>query len=180
MMGWFNARYGSRKGFVESQRHQLLYYLGRYRQYEVPWEEVRRLVFVCTGNICRSAFSEAVAKSLGVDAISVGVHAIEGASADAHASRIAQEMGYSLADHRTTPVMYPLFRNTDLLVAMEPWQAQLVQENLARKHHTTLLGLWGEPLRPYIHDPFMHSDEYFRHCFDYIEKCVQAITAKIR
>lgn len=179
-MNWFNTRYGSRRGFIETKWHQVRYFLGRYQQYQVPWDRIERLVFVCTGNICRSAFAEAVAKSLGVPAISVGIHAIEGAHADPQAISTAKSMGYNLEVHRTTPIMYPQYRNSDLLLAMEPWQAELIHHNLAMKHYTTLLGMWGKPAQPYIYDPYMRSESYFKNCFTYIEKTVNAVTAKIR
>ena len=180
MAGWLDTKYGSRRGFVLSKWHQLLYYLGRYHKFEVPLDSIERLVFVCSGNICRSAFAEAVAKSLGMDAISVGVHAIEGASANSQAISTAHEMGYDLTSHRTTPVMYPIFKKTDLLIAMEPWQAVLVRDNLAIRHHTTLLGMWAKPIRPHIDDPYQRSEIYFKNCFNYIEKSVHAIANKIR
>lgn len=179
MLDWINARYGSRRGFVDSKWHQLKFYLGRYQQYEVPWDKIERLVFICTGNICRSAFAEAVAKSCGLEAISAGVHASEGAKADSIAIRVGKTMGYDLDRHRTTPVMYPQYRKTDLFLAMEPWQAELVQTNLADKHYTTLLGMWGEPKRPCIYDPFMRPESYFENCFNYIENTVNAVAAKI-
>ena len=180
MVNWFIARYGSRRGFVESKWHQLLYFLGRYRHYQFPRDSIERLVFVCSGNICRSAFAEAVAKSLGLEAISVGVHAIEGAQANAQAVSTAHAMGYDLTTHRTTPAMYPVYKKTDLLIAMEPWQAELIRENLAQTCHTTLLGMWAKPVRPYIADPYERSDQYFKNCFTYIEKSIHAIANKIR
>lgn len=180
MIDIFIARYGSRRGFVKSKWYQLLYYLGRYRHYNVPWSSIDRLVFVCTGNICRSAFAEAVAKKLGIKAISVGIHAIEGAPADRQAISTAEAMGYNLSSHLTTPIMYPEFNRTDLLIAMEPWQAELVSSNLSQKYHTTLLGMWSNPIRPYIHDPYMKSESYFNNCFNYIEKSVHAIAAKLQ
>jgi len=176
----FYARYGSRKEFLDSKWHQLLFLLGWYKMYNIPWESIERLVFVCSGNICRSAFAEAVAKKIGIDAISVGVYAMEGALANDHAISIAQVMGYDLTEHRTTPIMYPILHKSDLLIAMEPWQATLVKQNLAQRYHTTLLGIWGTPIRPYISDPYMRSDAYFRHCFNYIEKCVHVISSKLQ
>jgi len=180
MSDWFTARYGSRKGFAKSKWHQLLYYFGRYREYAVPWGSIERLVFVCSGNICRSAFAETVAKSLGVDAISVGLHAIEGEPANAQAIITAKSLGYDLTTHRTTPVMYPVFKKTDLFIAMEPWQAEIIKKNLSRKHHATLLGIWAKPTCPYIDDPYLRSESYFKYCFNYIEKSVHAISDKIR
>ena len=71
---WIARRYGSRRGFALTLWHQAKNLLGMYRSYrQVHWESVGRLVFVCKGNICRSAYTEAVAKSLGVAAISCGL-----------------------------------------------------------------------------------------------------------
>ena len=40
---------------------------------QIKWEDVDRLVFVCTGNICRSAYAEYKARSLGMSATSFGI-----------------------------------------------------------------------------------------------------------
>jgi len=176
----FNSRYGTRRGFIDSKWHQLQFYLGRYNKYAIQWDSVERLVFVCTGNICRSAFAEAVAKSRGVKAISVGIHAKDGASADPQAIIVGNTMGYSLGGHRTQPIMYPEYQSRDLFLAMEPWQATIAHEHLASKHAVTLLGLWGSPVRPYIYDPYMCSDSYFLNCFKYIENTVHAVIEKIQ
>lgn len=179
-INWFDAHYGSNKGFVESKWHQLLYTFGRYTQNDIPWASVNRLVFVCSGNICRSAFAEFVAKSIEMDSVSAGVHAIHDAPANEQAIITAKAMGYDLSAHRTTPIMYPILKKNDLLIAMEPWQAELLMTNLARHHHITLLGMWGNPIKPYIPDPFHSSAAYFERCFNYIERSVHAIANKIR
>lgn len=177
---WFYDRYGSRKEFVLSKWHQLLNVLGRYEHDEIPWGSIERLVFVCSGNICRSAFAEAVAKAAGMEAISAGVYAIENAAANEQAIITAESMGYDLVSHRTTPIMYLVLKKTDLLVVMEPWQADLVLSNLANKHHTSMLGLSGRPVYPHITDPYGRSPEYFRNCFNYIEKSVNGLSKKIK
>ena len=178
-LNWFYDRYGSRRSFVLSKWHQLLNAFGKYKQDDIPWHAIERLVFVCKGNICRSAFAEAVAKSLGIKAISAGIHAVEGAPANEQAILTAKTMGYDLAMHHTTPIMYPILSKSDLLIAMEPWQATLISQHLAHKYYTTLLGLWGKPIRPYIADPFGRSPAYFENCFKYIEKSVVSVANKI-
>ena len=99
--------YGSRTGFIRTYWHRIQYLLGRYRNYSnIDWASVDRLVFVCKGNICRSAFAEAVAKSLGMDAVSCGLQTVISAPANEDAVKTAREMGYALDEHRTTPIMY--------------------------------------------------------------------------
>ena len=176
----FNA-YGSRHGFIQHYRHRILYFLQFYQDYRsVDWESVERLVFVCKGNICRSAFAEAVARSKGVDAISCGLDTVEAAPADKNAIRTAGEMGFNLERHRTTPVTSVDFKEHDLLVVMEPWQAEYLKKERQTISQCTLLGLWARPVRPYIHDPYNSSSEYFENCFEYLEKSVNDITSKIK
>ena len=148
--------------------------------HKVNWDEIDRLVFVCKGNICRSAYAEAVAKSLGIKAISCGISTKNDLPANSDAIKAASERGIDLSRHKTTPVMYVILRKTDLIVAMEPWQADSLTKNLKRKHHVTLLGLWLSPLRPHVQDPYGFTATYFDNCFNYIENSVNEIAKKIK
>lgn len=174
-------RYGSRRGILRTYWHRVKYSFGAYRRYrKIDWNNIDRLVFICKGNICRSAFAERVAKSLGVDAISCGVSTQIDYPANADAIKAAERRGVDLGSHRTTPIMYAILRKTDLIIAMEPWHAHTLTTNLKRKHSITLLGLWAAPLRPHIQDPYGFSEICFDNCFDYIESSVNEITKKIK
>jgi len=177
---WFAERYGSRRGVVLTWTHKLRYLLGGYRNYRrVDWKSAERLVFVCKGNICRSAYAEAVAHSLGLEAISCGIDTSDGAPANSGAVRVAAEKGIDLTGHRTRPIQSLVLRKNDLLIAMEPWQARYLERQFDQRHECTLLGIWGKPVRPHIHDPFGASEAYFNNCFTYIEKSVHEITRKV-
>jgi len=174
-------RFGSRRGFFRHYQYSLQNKLGRYRSYkDIDWGRVERLVFVCKGNICRSAFAEAVAKSEGLNAISCGIDTIENAPANERAMSVAQKFGYNLVDHKTTPIQQLTFSQTDLLVAMEPPQGKFLEEHLGRRYPCTLLGLWFIPSRPYIHDPYDRSLIYFENCFHCIEESVYKIVSFIK
>lgn len=172
---------GSRRGCIRNYWHRLLYFTRFYQDYrKVDWTSVERLVFVCKGNICRSAFAEVVAKSEGVNAISCGLDTIEAAPANKNAIRTAGKMGYNLEEHRTTPITSLAFSEHDLFIAMEPWQTEHLKAHFQGINHCTLLGLWKRPVRPYIHDPYSATNKYFENCFEYIEKSVHEITGKIK
>jgi len=174
-------RYGSRRGFVRAYWHRLLYLLGIYGKYrQIDWSAVERVVFVCKGNICRSAFAEVVARSVGIEAVSCGLSTIVDAPANKDAVRAARELGFDLEDHKTTPIMYLVLKKTDLLVAMEPWHAVFLDKHLYRQQHRTLLGLWLRPASPCIPDPYGLSPVYFRTCFTYIEKSVYEIAIQLK
>jgi protein-tyrosine phosphatase len=177
---WIARRYGSRRSFVRTYWHRIRYLLGGYRAYrQIDWSSVERLVFICKGNICRSVYAEAAARSLGIEAISCGLDTIEGAPANKDAILVARQLGFSLEDHRTKPIMYIPLRKTDLLIAMEPWHCEFLKTHLSRPHHCTLLGLWSIPVLPYITDPYGASPEYFEKCFTYIKDSVNEIGKKI-
>lgn len=178
---WLARHYGTRRGLVLTLWHRFLYMSGRYRDFrEINWRSIERLVFICKGNICRSAFAEAVATSMGIEAISCGLDTIEEAPAYSNAIDEAKQLGYDLGQHQTTPFMYVVLRKTDLIIAMEPWQAEFLRKHLTRKHQYTLLGLWSKPAQPHIHDPYGTSHDYFSSCFGYIENSVRELVKRIK
>lgn len=177
---WLANHYGSRRGFVRTYWHRLRYYFGAYHVYSnIDWQSVERLVFVCKGNICRSAYAEVVARSLGIEAVSCGLDTIEHSRANESAMRAAKRSGFNLDEHRTRPVMYLDLKKTDLLVAMEPWQAEYLDKHLMREHVCTLLGLWTRPRLPHLQDPYSAVDTYFDNCFTSIRSGVSAIVSKV-
>ena len=175
--GWVARRYGSRRGIIETYRHNLLCYLGVYRRYrDVDWASVERLVFICKGNICRSAFAEAVARSLGKEVVSCGLDTVEDAPANEMAILTAKKFSVDLSHHKTTPITkLKLKTKTDLLIAMEPGQLEKLHSLYDDRYQCTLLGLWLKPALPYLHDPYGSSPAYFQKCFVSIESAVKMI-----
>ena len=83
----------------------------------------RMLVFVCTGNICRSPMAEYLLKSrLGPDTdwevCSVGTHAGYGMRASDSAVETLREKGIDLSLHRSQPVTRELVDAASLIVVM--------------------------------------------------------------
>lgn len=158
-----------------------LYLTGRFQSYrQIDWQSVDRLIFVCKGNICRSAFAEAVSRSLGYVSASCGLETVIGAPADEAAIQEAGRRGIDLRNHKTTPIQSLSLRKNDLLVAMEPRQAVYLEREFGKTNACTLLGLWGPNTNPYIHDPYSSTDAYFKKCFALIEKSVDEIIEKIK
>lgn len=176
---WITENYGSRRGAILTYKYRVLCLFGKYRKYrQINWGSIDRLVFVCKGNICRSAYAEAVARSIGVDSISCGIDTVIGAPANEQAIKISSMRGFDLSKHKTTPVQSLTFKENDLLIAMEPWQVEYLHHNLS-VDECSLLGLWGRPVTPHIHDPYGSSSHYFDNCFNYIENSVYEIARKI-
>jgi protein-tyrosine-phosphatase len=82
-----------------------------------------RILFVCTGNICRSPFAEALARVLDertdVEYASAGTIALSGNPASAPGIAVAAELGVDMSDHRATHLTAEVLAATDLVYAME-------------------------------------------------------------
>lgn len=166
-------RYGGKRALLQHVRHSLDYWAGRLQPYaRIDPARVTRVVFVCKGNICRSAYAQAVALSLGLNAASFGLDTPGDERADPIAARNGKLRGIDLSVHITRTARTFQILPTDLLIAMEPSQAAVLTQ-LAGGAQVTLLGLWSRPRRPYIQDPYGRSDEYFQRCFALIDSGIR-------
>ena len=180
MKHWLQDNYGSRRGFVRTWLSRLLYMTGSYKPYkDVEWGSVGRLIFVCKGNICRSAYAEALVRSLGVEALSCGLNTRSDLPANDRAKEVASTRGVSLEVHRTTPIEECTPLKNDLFIAMEPWQADKLKEMYGSSYACTLLGLWCSPTTPHLQDPYGSTQKYFNQCFNRIDNSVNEILRKI-
>jgi protein-tyrosine phosphatase len=176
-------RYGSPRGLLSAWTAMTDHRLGRL---EIPrhieWEKVKRLVFVCLGNVCRSPFAEAVALHHGLQALSYGLQTDGRTPANAVASRVALEMGVDITRHESRMFQADDLRPGDLVIGMEP--AHLKDPRLRNTPvdvQVSLLGLL-DPKRPkpYIHDPYGSSDAYFEHCLAEIRSTVEHIACRLK
>jgi len=151
--------------------------IGAYRRYELAdLARVRRLVFVCKGNICRSPFAEAVARSVGIVATSYGLDARRGLPADPNAARAAIRQGVSVDSHLTRPLGDAQIDTGDLIVAMEPGHVSGIHHAAGeRACDLVLLGMWLDPALPYLFDPYAMSDLQFDTCFGRIRDATLAL-----
>jgi protein-tyrosine phosphatase len=171
--------YGGKRGYLEHIRTRALYALGAYRSArDIEWASVTRLVFLCKGNICRSPYASARAQLLGVPSASFGLDAAQGAPANPSAWRTARSRGVDLSAHRSARRESCHITEDDLLIAFEP--SQLAE--IRRGHFTprvTLLGIWAQPIRPHIQDPYGRSDRYFERCFSIIDANVAELARRM-
>lgn len=174
--GYFANKYGSLRGFLLAQKYSFYYQLGFYSKYQnINWENVKRLVFVCKGNICRSAYAEAFTKSLAIPAASFGIKTVDGSSADTTAVCYAEKKGLDLSGHMTTSIGSFRRQAGDIYIAMEPLQLTFLEHFGYNTCDITLAGLWCKNPVPYIEDPYGRPPEYLDTCFNYIEKAVNTI-----
>ena len=173
--------YGGKRAYLRHFLYRTLGSFGLLDSYLPVDVGPRRLVFVCKGNICRSPYAEARARDIGLRAISAGLEASDGQPADGHFSRVALTFGVDLSSHRSRNIADLELAPGDLLVAFEPTQAIELRGRYPTRGGpcVTLLGLFGRPQAPYIHDPHGASDEYARSCVQKIDRALAALALRV-
>ena len=107
----------------------------------LPPGEIRHLLVICQGNICRSPFAEALLLRHGVTVRSAGLAARDGEPAEEAAVRAAHRVGIDLAQHATSKLRDSQVEWPDLILCMEGWQAKSVAAQWPSvRHKIRLLG----------------------------------------
>lgn len=124
-----------------------------------------KLLFVCTGNTCRSPLAEGIGRSMFGDLVQVssaGMDAWDGDPVSPHVVEILKERKIDLSQHRARRITEELMADADWVIPMTLAQ----EEGLKRRfphciHKIRRLGNWGGENRDII-DPWMGSLEVYR------------------
>jgi protein-tyrosine phosphatase len=176
-----DGNHGTWRGLVRASLAELEYGLGRLDAFLQPdLARFERVVFVCLGNINRSAFAEQVAQQQGLRCGSLGLSTTAGAPATDTARRLAPGLGVSLEHHRATPLSDWRRVDGDLLLVMEARHARRLVAHGVPASQVAMLGHWATPRRLHLHDPHTLSDAYFLSCFNLIRSSVEGLASELR
>lgn len=151
-----------------------------------------RILFVCTGNTCRSPLAEALARREAdargwthLSASSAGVAAGGGSPASSGSLAAAEQVGLDLSAHGSTQLTAELVADADLVLTMSPHHLFAVIE-LGGGGHATLLSAFAEGREsedafdaPGVPDPFGGPLEEYQQTRDHLEVLVRQVLDRL-
>ncbi len=166
------------------------------RQGVVSEQTLRRLaslmvLFVCTGNTCRSPMAEIMARKMiadrlgcdlndvadrGVMVMSAGISAMNGGRPSLESVDVMAKMGLNLSDHESQPLTSQLVRHADIIWTM------------TRSHRQAIVSQWPDaasrtavlcPNQDDVTDPIGGPVEFYEQCAAQIRDALATRVAKL-
>ncbi len=142
------------------------------------------LIFVCTGNICRSPMAEGIMKDIILDharetgispklkVISAGTHASFGCPASEYAVEAAAEEGINIGTHLSSPLTEEIAMSSDLILTMESAHTGIIKHLWPDVRHVMELKHFGrnETDNTEILDPIGMGIDVYRSIFGEIKR----------
>jgi len=144
----------------------------------------RSILFVCTGNICRSPTAEGVLRHLAkkegielhVESAGLGDWHI-GQPPDERALRHARTRGYDLSAQRARQVRPKDFEDFDMILAMDGGHLRALQRMAPREHHAKIrLFVEGRD----VPDPYYGGPDGFEQVLDLVEARCASLLAELK
>ena len=148
---------------------------------------MKKLLFVCSGNTCRSPLAEGIAREIlreglpeKIDISSAGSTAVDGAPASPLATAVAGKHSIDLSKHKARLLSRKLVKSADLIIAMSSKHRQTVGViEPSALGYTYLLTDFCEGESGDIPDPIGLSAEEYERTYRILEKCIRGLAEKL-
>lgn len=147
-------------------------------------KERRSILFVCTGNICRSPTAEGVLRSLAreesidlrIESAGLG-HWHVGDPPDERSQQHARSRGYDLSTQRARQVSLRDFEEFDMILAMDRGHLRGLQAMAPQRHHAKIrLFVQGRD----IPDPYHGGPDGFEKVLDLVEAQCRRLVRELK
>jgi glycine hydroxymethyltransferase len=147
---------------------------------------VKNVLFVCTGNICRSPIAEGLFRRLtgnrkDIEIASAGVHAVRGQPPSVYAVEVCAEDGTNISDLRSQPLTGALVDQATHIFAMTGAHVETIQALFPQSAEKTfLLREFEEPGTTVwrdVPDPIGLGREVYEDCARIIKKALPGVLA---
>lgn len=149
-----------------------------------------KIMFICTGNICRSAMAEGMMKKLAkdnnldLDICSCGIYAEDGDYATYNAIEAAKYYDVNIENHRATNIRRSRIKEMDIILCATETHKQSVlymypelKEKVFTMKEYAQLDNNGQDMD--IKDPWGYDMNVYQNCAKEIEECLKVIINKI-
>ena len=151
------------------------------------------LVFVCTGNMCRSPMAEGIMKELILDEVdskaqnlpikvmSAGTHADEGNHASENAVMTAKQHGVDIHLHRSRYLTDEIMNEVDLILTMEKSHTDIIKQNWPHVSSVYELKNFGrkkyrEGIKAEVIDPIGMGPDVYLDVFNDLKKELERVS----
>ena len=147
---------------------------------------MKKILFVCSGNTCRSPLAEGIAKKIfsdhqaELDISSAGASALDGLPASSLAVEVARKHSIDISSHQARLLSRTLVKEADLIITMGSKHRDtvaIIEPEAA--NHTYLLTRFCEDVAGDVTDPIGMGVAEYEQTFELIEKCLKEFAAGI-
>ncbi len=145
---------------------------------------MKKIVFVCTGNTCRSVLAEYMFRKMldedngmrnSFEILSCGTDASPFYKIPEFVTKMLKKEGIEEVLHNSTQIDAQIFKNAEMFFVMENHHKMFIEQNFEKTGKVFLLGESEE-----IPDPIGMSEEFYFETFQNIKKYLTTLKEKLK